>query len=66
MADTDLTEAPLWGYGELAAHLNLAERTVRRMVTQGSGPRPLRLNGKTVRFRPADVHAWLDAQAAAA
>lgn len=65
MADTDLAEAPLWGYGELAAYLNLAERTVRRMVTQGSGPRPLRINGKTIRFRPADVHAWLNDSCAA-
>lgn len=54
----------LWLYGDVAEFLRVPERTLRRWVASGAGPRPLRL-GRSVRFRPADVAAWLDEKAAA-
>jgi excisionase family DNA binding protein len=47
---------------ELAAHLNVPLKTVYRWRTIGDGPRGIRV-GKHVRYRQADVDAWLDAHA---
>lgn len=49
---------------ELAAALGIHERSVWRMAAQaeagrGRFPRPLRIGPKTIRWRPADVEAYL-------
>jgi predicted DNA-binding transcriptional regulator AlpA len=49
---------------ELAAMLGIHERTCWRLAAmaeegQGDFPKPLRIGPKTVRWRPADVEAYL-------
>ncbi len=46
---------------EVAAYLAVPVATVYRWRTHGSGPRGVRV-GRYVRYRRADVEAWLDAQ----
>ena len=53
---------------ELADLLGIHERSVWRLAAvaeggQGSFPKPLRIGPKTVRWRPADVEAYLGALA---
>lgn len=46
----------------LAAYLGLAEQTIyNRHSTGGDLPNAIKL-GQLLRFRPADVDAWLDAK----
>ncbi|WP_122794735.1 helix-turn-helix transcriptional regulator [Burkholderia pseudomallei] len=46
----------------LAAYLGLAEQTIyNRHSTGGDLPKVIKL-GQLLRFRPADVDAWLDAK----
>ena len=46
----------------LAAYLGLAEQTIyNRHSTGGDLPKAIKL-GQLLRFRPADVDAWLDAK----
>lgn len=47
---------------ELAAYLGVPLKSIYRWRTTGDGPRGIRV-GKHVRYRPADVDAWLDAHA---
>ena len=47
---------------DLAAYLGVPVKTIYQWGTTRKGPRRLRV-GKHVRFRPADVEAWLDEQA---
>jgi len=50
-------------YADLAAMLNMGERTVRRWVAEGVLPPPdLRLRG-VIRWRPATIEQWLRQQA---
>lgn len=46
---------------ELAAMLQVSLPTVNRWVSRGNGPRHIKV-GALVRFRLADVHAYLDAR----
>jgi excisionase family DNA binding protein len=43
---------------EAAELLRLSERTLERFRVSGIGPKFVRM-GKSVRYRPADVEAWL-------
>jgi excisionase family DNA binding protein len=53
-------------YRDLAAHLAIGERTVKRWTAEGTLPAPdLRLRG-IVRWRPATIDRWLARQAARA
>jgi len=56
MAETLLD--PAW----LAAYLGIPLATVYQMNSRGTGPRRIRV-GKHVRYRKADVDAWLDSRA---
>jgi len=57
----DQTELPeLWGVDELAAYLGVTKHYVYRL-THEHRIRFVRV-GKTVRFRRADVAAWMDAE----
>lgn len=59
---TTTPEIPeLWGVDELAAHLGITKHFVYRLTKQHR-IRFVRV-GKTVRFRPVDVAAWLEAEA---
>ena len=53
--------AELWGVDELAAYLGVTEHFVYRLTKQHR-IRFVRV-GRTARFRPADVAAWLQAEA---
>ncbi|MEU2251165.1 helix-turn-helix domain-containing protein [Streptomyces sp. NPDC019224] len=44
---------------ELASYLGVPVKTVYRWNHMGTGPKPCPV-GKHVRYRPADVEAWLD------
>ncbi len=46
---------------EAAAVSGLPARTLQRMRDKGVGPAVVRPNGKTPRYRPADLRAWMDA-----
>jgi len=56
--------AELWGVDELAAYLGVTRHFVYRLTAEHR-IRFVRV-GKTVRFRPADVEAWLEAETVAA
>ncbi len=47
---------------EVAAYLGVPLKSVYAWRSVGTGPRGIRV-GRHVRFRPADVEAWLDQQA---
>lgn len=47
---------------DLAALLNVPVRSVYRWRSESTGPRGIKV-GKHVRYRQADVDAWLDQQA---
>lgn len=47
---------------QLAAELGIAPQTVRNWRVAGRGPRGVRIGG-SVRYRRADVDAWLTEQA---
>ncbi len=43
----------------LAAMLELSERTIRTMDAAGKLPKPIKLNGRSVRWSVAEIEAWL-------
>ncbi|WP_299436786.1 helix-turn-helix domain-containing protein [uncultured Rhodospira sp.] len=49
---------PLMTQGQAAAYLSKTVRTLERWRRDGVGPRYLRV-GRTIRYRRADVDAWL-------
>jgi excisionase family DNA binding protein len=53
----------LWGPKEVADYLSVPVQTIYQWRTRGYGP-PGRKVGKHVRYRPADVEAWFEAQPA--
>lgn len=52
----------LLSHKELAKYCNVPERTVYQWNTKGTGPKRFRI-GRHVRYRLADVEAWLEQQA---
>ncbi|MBP2339049.1 excisionase family DNA binding protein [Saccharothrix coeruleofusca] len=50
----------LWSVQELADYLGVPVATIYKWRTQKYGP-PGRRVGKYVRYRPADVEAWITA-----
>lgn len=46
---------------EVARRLAVSAQTVRRLVAAGQFPAPIRV-GRSVRWRLADVEAWIDEQ----
>jgi predicted DNA-binding transcriptional regulator AlpA len=46
---------------EAAAVLRLSERTIERMRVQGNGPRFVRLNHRSIRYRQQDLDAYVAA-----
>jgi predicted DNA-binding transcriptional regulator AlpA len=49
----------LWTTQQVAAFLQLSERTLEESRTTGNGPLFVKLSRKAVRYRPADVHNWI-------
>ncbi len=50
---------------ELAELLNISRHAVYQMRHRSEGPRFIRLDTRSVRYRPEDVDAWLEERAAA-
>ena len=46
---------------QLADMLQVTERTIIKMREQGTGPSPQRI-GRNIRYSPASIQRWLDAQ----
>jgi excisionase family DNA binding protein len=46
---------------EVARRLGLSERTVWRLTAAGKLPNPIRIGGKTKRWRAEDIRAWVAA-----
>lgn len=53
------TPPELWTIEDLASYLKVSVKTVRDWRLRGIAPRALKL-GRHVRFRPEDVHEWLE------
>jgi len=53
----------MWSPEQVAEYLGVPKATVYRWRCHGEGPRGARV-GKHVRYRPADVKSWFDAQLA--
>jgi excisionase family DNA binding protein len=51
----------LWSPQDVAEYLGVPVQTIYQWRSRGYGPPGFRV-GKHVRFRPADVEAWVDAQ----
>ena len=58
---TDAVESLLIDRRELAAMLSVSPATVDRMSDKGRLPEPIRLSSQTLRWRRAEVLAWIDA-----
>lgn len=54
--------AKMLNIGDVGALLSVSERSVRRYVQQRSFPRPIRLNGRSLRWLERDVIAWVTSQ----
>lgn len=52
---------PLMTIDELAAYLNVRPATIRAWRLNGTGPTPIRVGG-SLRWRQADVDAWITDQ----
>lgn len=58
-----MSEAPtVMGTKAAANRLGVAEGTLRYWRHVGAGPRSFRLGGRMVKYRVADLDAWLDEQ----
>jgi len=51
---------------EVAALCGCAVQTLRNMRWRGEGPAWVRLGGRMIRYKPADVQAFIDGKADAA
>ncbi|HEX3592091.1 MAG TPA: helix-turn-helix domain-containing protein [Pseudonocardiaceae bacterium] len=51
----------LWTVDDVSTYLGVPKQTLYQWRTRGYGPRGCRV-GKHVRYRRADVDAWLDMQ----
>ena len=55
------TQERLWSAPQLAEHLGVPVKTIHQWRYLQKGPRGFRV-GRHLRFRPADVRAWVDEQ----
>lgn len=55
------TQDRLWSTAQLAEHLGVPVKTIHQWRYLQKGPRGFRV-GRHLRFRPADVRAWVDEQ----
>ena len=47
---------------EAASVLRLSTRSLERLRVEGTGPRFIRVMGRAVRYRVADLEAWIGSQ----
>jgi predicted DNA-binding transcriptional regulator AlpA len=46
----------------VAEHLGTTTAALANMRYRGTGPKFIKVSAKAIRYRPADVNTWLDAQ----
>lgn len=63
MSETPSRFEQLWTVEEAAAYLGLSKKTLYGWRCERAGPPSYRVGG-SVRYRPDEVRAWVDAQAA--
>lgn len=66
MISTMDTNEELLTQEQLADELGIQVSTLRRWRGEGTGPKPVRLTYHLVRYRRADVNAWISERANAA
>lgn len=57
-------QTALWDDRQVAAHLKVARPTLQKWRVQGRGPNFYYL-GRSVRYRPEDIDAWVASRSAA-
>ena len=60
MTKIEVPKTHLWTETEVADYLKVSVSALRKWRTQGCGPRFLKLNGTSVKYRPEDIEAWLE------
>lgn len=58
-------QAELINVKQYAELIGVSTDTIRRWGRQGFGPRPVRLGPRAVRYRSADVAAWIQQRSVA-
>jgi predicted DNA-binding transcriptional regulator AlpA len=58
---SNMRSEALWSILDLAEFLGTSVRTVYGWRLRGVGPPPVKIGG-LLRWRPADVHAWVESQ----
>lgn len=56
---TDLPDE-LWTPKQYAAYIGVTVQAAAAQRHRGTGPRYVRIGARTIRYRPADVIAWLE------
>jgi excisionase family DNA binding protein len=62
MSATAAAKDRLWSLPETAQFLGVPERTLYSWASRSTGPRSYRV-GRFRRYKPSEVHAWLERQA---
>lgn len=55
------TAPTVWTEDEVADFLQVKNFTLRKWRREGGGPTFVRCGGRLIRYTPADVHAWVNA-----
>ncbi len=58
-------QQPLLTTADLGEVLGMTRTAIYNMRHRGDGPRWIRIDARSVRYRPEDVEAWLEERAAA-
>ncbi len=61
-AEASTTTTPLLRTPAAATYLDVSPQTMRNWRSAGSGPPAIKLNGGAIRYRLADLDAWIAAQ----
>ncbi len=57
-----MTDKPLLTIEEVAEHLGVPRQRLYSWRHEGKGPPVIQLEGRLLRYRQADLDAWLDSQ----
>lgn len=60
---TETSHDVLWKPQQLAEHLGMTVQALAVMRYRGTGPKYVRIGTRTIRYRRADVDAWIDRNA---
>ncbi len=60
--ETTVTPGALASPADVAKYLGISVAALAQQRFKGTGPRFVKINGRSVRYRWSDVVAWLDGQ----